>query len=159
MRKIVCSLLFLGLLSVGCRKTCAYDDQNIVAPASEQQALEAYLTSNSINATKHSSGMYYQVITPGTGGSPGLCSQVLVAYTGWLTNGSQFDTHTGAAFTLGGLIVGWQKGIPLVQRGGKVKLFIPPSLGYGNVDVKNGNTVVIPANSILVFDITLTDFN
>lgn len=54
--------------------------------------------------------------------------------------------------------MGWQKGLPYIKGGGKIKLYIPPSLGYGAKDVKDdmGN-VIIPANSILVFSLELTD--
>jgi FKBP-type peptidyl-prolyl cis-trans isomerase FkpA len=51
---------------------------------------------------------------------------------------------------LGQLIVGWQKGLPLISSGGKITLYIPPSLGYGSAAAGS-----IPANSILIFDIEL----
>jgi len=77
---------------------------------------------------------------------------------GRLTNGTVFDQSPAGGtktFTLGGLIPGWQKGIPLISSGGKITLYIPPSLGYGSVDVKQNNIVIIPANSILIFEIDL----
>ena len=78
----------------------------------------------------------------------------MVKYKGYLTNGTCFDsTKTSLpTFTLGQLIVGWQKGIPLIKAGGAIRLFIPPSMGYGS------NTVgPIPANSNLIFEIKLVD--
>ena len=54
------------------------------------------------------------------------------------------------SFNLLELIQGWQKGLPLVKKGGKIKLIIPPSLGYGATPQQG-----IPANSVLVFDIEL----
>jgi FKBP-type peptidyl-prolyl cis-trans isomerase FkpA len=48
------------------------------------------------------------------------------------------------------LILGWQYGIPLVKAGGRIMLYLPPSLGYGSQ-----STGTIPANSVLIFDITL----
>ncbi len=74
-------------------------------------------------------------------------------YTGKLVNGTVFDqTPAGANATLvlGQLIVGWQKGLPLIGTGGKITLYIPPSLGYGSSAVGS-----VPANSILIFDIEL----
>ena len=69
-------------------------------------------------------------------------------------NNVKFDENlTGTTFALGGLILGWQKGIPLIQKGGSINLYIPPSLGYGA-----NATGSIPANSILVFTIQLVDF-
>lgn len=163
MRKIIVVITVIALLSGSCLKKtsgCAYSEQNITASASEQQAVEDYLTSQSITAEKHSSGMYYKIVSAGSGGSPHICSQVQVSYSGKLTNGTVFDSNTNFVYDLGALIEGWKKGIPLIQKGGHILLYIPPSLGYGASDIKNGSgVVVIPANSILVFDITLTNFN
>lgn len=164
MRKIIwCLIVVVAFTSAGCiKKTggCAYSDNNITASDAEQQAVLDYLSSQSITAEKHSSGMYYKILTAGTGGTANVCSQVQVNYVGRLTNGTQFDANASFVYDLGALIEGWKKGIPLVQKGGHIMLYIPPSLGYGNRDIKDNNgAVVIPANSILVFDITLINFN
>jgi FKBP-type peptidyl-prolyl cis-trans isomerase FkpA len=74
---------------------------------------------------------------------------VRATYIGKLTNGNQFDAGT-ADFGLNQVIRGWTNGIPLIKQGGKIHLYIPPSLGYGNQ--AQGP---IPANSILIFDVTL----
>lgn len=161
MRKFVLCLISVALLVTSCKKNseCPKDD-NLVAPVMEQQALAAYLTANGITATKHANGMYYEIITTGTGGAPDLCASVRVNYTGRVnTSSTSFDAGTNTDFRLGVLIPGWKKGIPLIQKGGRIKLYIPPSLGYGAHDVEDGyGKVVIPANSILVFDVTLVDF-
>jgi FKBP-type peptidyl-prolyl cis-trans isomerase FkpA len=61
-------------------------------------------------------------------------------------------------FVLGTLIDGWKIGVPLIKKGGQIRLYIPPSLGYGSSDVRdNQGRVIIPGNSILIFDITLID--
>lgn len=164
MQKVVLCLVFLTLIFCsGCLKKnagCSYSLNNTIASSTEQQDLSNWLAANSITtATKYTNGMYYQIVSLGTGGAPNLCSQVTVNYTGQLTNGTSFDSETGIKLTLGALIEGWKTGLPLIQKGGHVKLFIPPSLGYGSTDVKDGNTVIIPANSILIFDITLMDIN
>jgi FKBP-type peptidyl-prolyl cis-trans isomerase FkpA len=128
------AIAFLLMLS-SCKKdddNCPYGEPNQVAPANEVTALEVYLAASSITATRHPSGLFYNIITPGTGGTPGQTSPV--------------------GFTLGGLIAGWRIGIPLIKTGGSVRLYIPPSLAYGNQAVGN-----IPANSILIFDIELTN--
>ena len=161
MKKIFLSIVLLGLLFSSCEKTssCSYTESTTVATAAEVTAIESYLSSASItNATKHPSGFYYVITTAGTGATASLCSQVEVFYTGKLTNGTVFDKTTtqSAIFTLGQLIPGWQKGLPLIKAGGSVKLIIPPSLGYGSVDVKdNFGKVIIPGNSLLVFDMQL----
>lgn len=95
----------------------------------------------------------------GSGGSPDLCSQVSLSYSGKLTDGTQFDASSGVVFQLGSLIEGWKKGVPLIQKGGTIKLYVPPSLGYGPQPFRDqqGN-IVIPGNSVLIFDVTIIDF-
>lgn len=163
MMKFSWCLLLIGFVFSGCLKQdkgCPYKEVNINAPTAEQQHVEAYLQANSITAVKHSSGMYYAIVTPGTGNKPSLCSVVTVGYSGTLENGTAFDQQNIISFDLGRLIEGWKKGLPLIAKGGRIKLFIPPSLGYGNTDVKNSSgVVVIPANSMLIFDIEVFDVN
>ena len=161
MRNLVWGLLCFVLFNA-CKKDsgCGYSDQNIVAPVSEQQAVKDYLTSNNVyTALKDSTGFYYEIVNGGDGnGTPGLCSQVELTYTGQLTNGHVFDQAT-TAFTLGATIEGLRKGLPLIKKGGHIKLYIPPTLAYGSTDIKdNSGTVIIPANSILIFDITMNSF-
>jgi FKBP-type peptidyl-prolyl cis-trans isomerase FkpA len=164
MMKFSWCLLLIGFMFSGCLKQdkgCPYKEVNIVAPTAEQQQVEAYLAANGITtAVRHPSGMYYAVVTPGTGNKPSLCSVVSVGYSGTLQNGTVFDQQNIISFDLGRLIEGWKKGLPLIAKSGRIKLFIPPSLGYGNTDVKNSNNViVIPANSMLIFDIEVFDVN
>jgi FKBP-type peptidyl-prolyl cis-trans isomerase len=96
----------------------------------------------------------------GTGIEAIAGDSVTVAYTGWLydstkteNKGTQFDQATSASpFTFqlgkGAVIAGWDQGVAGMRVGGKRRLVIPPSLGYGAV--ANG---AIPANSTLVFDV------
>jgi len=69
-----------------------------------------------------------------------------------LIDGTTFDQTGSSAvtFQLGQLISGWQLGLPLIKPGGKIKLYLPPTLGYGSRTVGS-----IPANSILIFEISL----
>lgn len=118
--------------------------------------VKAYLDSNKITASLNSYGFYYKIVNEGSGATPNLCSRVYVSYKGQLTNGTVFEQENNQIFTVGDLIEGWQKGIPLIQPGGEIKLYIPPSLGYGSTGLTDGNSnVIVPPNSILVFDITL----
>lgn len=160
--KFVLCLLVLAIASTGCMKSdtgCSFENSNVVAPATEQQQIEQYLTANGITATKHASGFYYQILQPGSAGAPELCSTVTIAYTGKTTNNTQFDSNTNLVIILGRLIEGWKKGIPLIGKGGRMMLYIPPSLGYGSEDMRDqqGN-IIIPGNSILVFDVSLLNF-
>ena len=156
MNKLVFGIFCAGLLFVfGCGKQgrmgCNYDACSLIAPDAEVQQVQAYLTTNNINAVKHCSGMYYQIVAEGSGTAPTPCSTITINYVGYLTNGNIFDKSTApVSFSLIDLIQGWKKGLPLIKKGGKIKLIIPPSLGYGST-ARQG----LPANSILVFDIEL----
>lgn len=158
MKKI---LLIITVLSSFVFSSCLKDNNNACnqeignpqATTAEIATLQAYLTTSGItSAVQHSSGMFYTIISAGTGTStPGQCNVVAVRYSGKLTNGSIFDqSTTPQGFNLYNLIMGWRIGIPLIKSGGTIRLFIPPSLGYGDRAVGS-----IPANSILIFDIDL----
>lgn len=155
-RSILCAVASFLLLA-SCQKSssnnsCAYTPSGKTASAAEITSLQNYLSSHSITtAVQHSSGFFYEITAPGTGASPVLCSGIVVKYIGSLESGTIFDSNTsGASFTLGQLIDGWQQGLPLIKAGGSIKLYIPPSLGYGSSSAGS-----IPANSNLIFNIQL----
>jgi len=150
----------MTILFFSCSKKndeCKDDACAISAPASEVSQLESYLSSAGITATKHCSGMYYIVDIAGSGNPATICSYVSVKYKGTLTNGNIFDqSTTPVSFQLAGLVEAWKKGIPLIKNGGKIKLYCPPSLAYGSQEIRNSSgAVVIPPNSILIFEIEL----
>ena len=162
MKRFFAFLSAVALLSSCSKKVddkCQYDPCAIAAPASEVTQLEAYLSSNSITATKHCSGMYYTIDAPGSGATATVCSTVSVKYKGQLTNGTIFDqSATPVSFQLNGLIEAWKKGIPMIKPGGKIKLYCPPTLAYGSQVIRdNAGNTVIPANSILIFEVELTN--
>lgn len=155
----------IPFLMVACQKksvappapACPYSPVTAVASSAEVANLKAFLDSSAITYTQHPSGIFYKILAQGAGDTANVCSAVLVKYKGQLTNGVGFDSSyvrspNGAAFNLGGLILGWQVGIPLVQKGGSIMLYIPPSLGYGS----NG-AGPIPPNANLIFKIDLLD--
>ena len=132
------SFLILASFWLGCIKKdtkCAYNNSNTIAPDSEIQSLKDSLDTAGITASQHPSGFFYNITGNGTGaGITNLCSIVTVTYKGSFFNGHIFDsTATGkvATFQLGQVIVGWQKGVPLISKGGDITLYIPPSLAYG----------------------------
>jgi FKBP-type peptidyl-prolyl cis-trans isomerase FkpA len=156
-------VLFSCLKDSNSNKTCTYPDSQTIAPDSQVQKVKAYLDSNHITAQKHSSGFYYVINTQGSGAFvTNLCSIITVTYKGKFTNGNVFDStasNASASFALGQVIAGWQKGIPLVNKGGKITLYIPPSLGYGPQNTTDNGHVVIPGNSILIFDVEVLDIS
>ena len=156
---LVCAV-GISLVFSSCLKKdsgCSYGNDNSVAPVEEQQEVKAYLDSSGITAGLDWRGYYYTVVESGSGDTAKPCSQITVSYTGWLTNGKIFDQQSNAVFTsLGSLIDPWREGIPRIKKGGRIKLYIPPSLGYGSRSLTDsfGNQV-LPSNSIIIFDITL----
>ncbi len=84
---------------------------------------------------------------------PTSSSKVFVTYTGKLLSGTQFDQSSNViSFFLNQVIEGWQIGVPLIKKGGKILLLIPSAYAYGC----NGSRS-IPPNSVLFFDIDLID--
>ncbi|RYY50389.1 MAG: FKBP-type peptidylprolyl isomerase [Chitinophagaceae bacterium] len=165
MKKISLLLLAAGLMLASCKKEdkCPYSDSGRSASVDERTYIESYLSANSIPATPHPSGVFYFITAAGTGASPGLCSGINVRYRGTIMNtGAEFDATAGnstVSFQLGELIVGWQKVLPEIKAGGKITLYVPPSLGYGAQEIRNQTTgaILIPANSYLKFEIELVD--
>lgn len=117
------------------------------------QAIESYLTDNSITAQVHESGVRYVIDSMGTGIQPNLCNAVSVNYKGSLiSDGSVFDESSSPiTFPLQNLITGWQIGIPLIKAGGAITLYIPSVYAYGERGAGND----IPANANLIFEIEL----
>jgi len=145
----------LSLCIYGSESCLGGKECNNVTPASEQAQIIAYAGSNGITATAHSSGMYYQVINPGSGTQPTSVSTVTVKYTGKLTSDNTiFDQQivTPVVIPLTDVIDGWKIGIPLIRKGGSIKLIIPSSMGYGCKGLG-----VVPPNSVLYFEIDLID--
>jgi FKBP-type peptidyl-prolyl cis-trans isomerase FkpA len=150
-------LILSVIVSCGIFAGCSKKDQSCkpeidAAPDTEVQALEQYLSANKIEATKDSHGFYYKIDAAGAADHPDACSEVSVNYKGTLTNGTIFDQNENIKFQIKTLVPGWVLGIPLIGKGGKITLYLPPSLGYGN-SAPNG----IPANSILIFSIDLVN--
>ena len=107
--------------------------------------------------TKTASGLVYEDIKVGQGEAATAGKMVSVHYTGWLTNGTKFDSSKDRGepfeFPLGGgrVIKGWDEGVQGMKVGGVRRLTIPPQLGYG----ARGAGGVIPPNATLVFDVEL----
>ena len=110
-----------------------------------------------MSTTTTPSGLIIDEVVVGEGAQAAAGQQVKVHYTGWLTNGTKFDSSKDRndpfVFPLGAgrVIKGWDEGVQGMKVGGKRKLTIPPALGYG----ARGAGGAIPPNATLVFEVEL----
>jgi FKBP-type peptidyl-prolyl cis-trans isomerase len=104
-----------------------------------------------------SSGLRYADLNPGNGDVAKAGQTATVQYTGWLPDGTKFDSSVDRnqpfSFPLGGgqVIKGWDEGVAGMKVGGERLLIVPPNLGYGN----RGAGGVIPPCATLIFDVRL----
>jgi peptidylprolyl isomerase len=104
------------------------------------------------------SGLKYRILKQGAGGSPKDGASVTVTYTGWLLDGTKFDSSKDsggpAKFRIGEVIEGWNEALQSMKKGEVRLLVIPPQLGYG----ERGYPGVIPGDAFLVFEVELLSF-
>ncbi|HEY0946073.1 MAG TPA: FKBP-type peptidyl-prolyl cis-trans isomerase [Opitutaceae bacterium] len=102
------------------------------------------------------SGLAYEIVKPGEGEYPKATDTVKVHYTGTLVNGTVFDSSVQRGepmeIALNQVIPGWTEGMQKINKGGKIKLYVPPQLGYGD----NGQGGIPPA-ATLIFDVELLE--
>ncbi|MBL1279312.1 MAG: FKBP-type peptidyl-prolyl cis-trans isomerase [Fluviicola sp.] len=120
----------------------------------DEAIIVQYISDNNLTATATGTGLYYTIDVVGSGASPNVNSDVIVAYQGYYTDGTIFDEslQTGIEFNLQGVIQGWTEGIPYFRVGGSGKLLIPSALAYGTQG--SGS---VPPNSVLIFNIDLIE--
>jgi hypothetical protein len=121
-------------------------------------ATETYAASLGVNIaqmTKKSDALYIQDLVVGTGTEATNGRALRMTYTGWLVNGTQFDSNVGKdpyplVLGNGDVIAGWDLGLVGMKAGGKRRLVIGSDLAYGST----GRGIIGP-NSTLVFDVIL----
>ena len=119
--------------------------------------LQDYIKKNGLTVQKTPSGVYYQVLKPGTGATPKMGQTVSVNYNGTLLSGKLFDSSDKQGrpidfpIGMGQVIPGWDEGIAMLTPGSKAILLIPSPLAYGT----RGAGAEIPANSPLRFEVEL----
>ncbi len=155
----------LALLAlVGCRQSGTAEKSSADAPATTATSsttanptTPAAGTPAPAHEVTLPSGLKYQDLKVGDGALAEAGMTAVVHYTGWLTNGTKFDSSLDRGqpwpfrIGAGAVIRGWDEGVPGMRVGGKRKLTIPPDLGYGEA----GYPPVIPGNATLVFEVEL----
>ena len=130
------------------------------APKPEAPKPEAPKEPEVLNRIETPTRLIIEELAYGTGTEVVPHSAVTIHYRGTLATGEEFDSSfkTGkpATFNLDQLVKGWQEGMPGMKVGGKRRLIVPPALGWGTREVKDGTgKVIIPANSMVIFEIEL----
>lgn len=138
--------------------------------------IEEYVAENNLNASRTESGLFYVIEEEGTGEQIATGQTALVDYAGYLLDGTIFDTsnkekaEAAGVFSeqrdqiggyaplevevgMGRVIPGWDEGLGMLKKGSKAKFIIPSTLAYG----ERGSGALITPNSVLVFDVEVTD--
>ena len=133
-------IAFLSLMTCACGPQTGPD-------VVDEDAPEAFTTTDS--------GLRYRILRKSSRAKPGPSDRVQVDYSGWLDNGTIFDSSYNSAkpveFSLGRVVAGWTEGMQLIGEGGMIELEVPPELGYGAA----GRPPSIPGNSTLHFKVEL----
>lgn len=127
--------------------------------ATDEQFLAMNAGKDGVETT--ASGLQIQTIKAGEGPNPVATDIARVKYTGTLRDGTEFDSSFGrgqpedaVVFPVGGVVPGFSEALQKMQKGGEYRIWIPSELGYG--EISPGPE--IPANSLLIFDVTLVEF-
>lgn len=156
---LLCSTL---TLVSACNNDCEKEpdlDVDQVQLAKEIKAIDTFLEEQGIDAVKHPSGIRYVIKREGDGARPAVCNNIYITYEGRLMNDQRkiFDSETDpVGFNLGGLVTGWQIGVPLIKENGRISLYIPSVYGYGSSGSSSGN---VPPDTNIEFEIVLFQVN
>jgi FKBP-type peptidyl-prolyl cis-trans isomerase len=126
----------------------------------EKAQLEAFNTEIGMNGTWDSRGFFHEVIARGSNNTPQQTSTIFVRYKGTFLDGKVFEQQTvpgNTGFVLNNMIDAWKYAIPMIGKGGKIRISLASAIGYGCQGASRG-AVPIPPNSPLFFEIELVDF-
>jgi FKBP-type peptidyl-prolyl cis-trans isomerase FkpA len=128
------------------------------SPFADSAALLKYAHDSSIQVTRDSSGLYYQILDSGNSTRPIFSSNVIVTYVARLMTGAIFDSATNSnlnGYAVYKLITGWQIGLPKIGVGGHMIMLVPSDYGYGCT----GYPPFVPGDAPLYFDVRLLQVN
>jgi FKBP-type peptidyl-prolyl cis-trans isomerase FkpA len=149
------SFFTLCLVLPSCLKSNSTPTCSDKDPSEEYSTMQAYCFANSINYIADTTGLFYQILDPGTDPKPTFNSIISVTYIGKMLDGSTIDStgSTPVRLPLNQFIAAWQIGLQKIGKGGHIKMIAPSALCYGCY----GKAPIVPPNTILYFDVTLVD--
>lgn len=181
-------LFMISLLSPGCGSpssdaTTATEEQEAPPPPPEDDLLlrlSAEMTTDTsragrdrnaiidhaieglVNIYSTNSGLFYEILTEGEGEKIAWGDYLSVHYQGQFLEGGEFANsrprNRPLEFYVGNMIDAWNEGMQLIAPGGRIRLFVPSHLGYGEEGLKDKNDeYLVPPNSILVFDVEVLE--
>jgi FKBP-type peptidyl-prolyl cis-trans isomerase FkpA len=158
------ALLLAAGIGGGVYASAAARRNAVASPAMAKLPAPAFLAANGKRRgiTTTASGLEYRVIKPGAGPRPTVNDVALVDYRGALTDGTEFDASKPGQpvpMPLSRVVPGFAEALALMPKGSVYRVWLPPELAYGSGDQRDETgKVVIPGNSVLVFDITMHQF-
>jgi FKBP-type peptidyl-prolyl cis-trans isomerase len=159
MRRLIVMIAMVGLLLVACGDGDEDEAASEVTPVATEAEVEGGPPPVSGEATVTDSGLQIIEIEAGSGDEVQAGQTAVVHYTGWLADGTKFDSSVDRgqtfAFPLGAgrVIPGWDEGVAGMKVGDKRRLVLPPDLAYG----ERGSPPLIPPNAELTFDVELLE--
>lgn len=148
---VLLGFFLMAIAFVACKKDAPYD--SVKQLEIDDAIIVKYMADSGVTATKHSSGLYYNIITSGAGNEIVETDTVYSNYTLKILKDSVLlskSIDSTFKFMLPGYIEGWKIGVSLIKPGGSIRLLIPSTLAYQQRALTSPR---IPPNSIL--DITL----
>jgi FKBP-type peptidyl-prolyl cis-trans isomerase len=141
-------LLFIGLFCL--LSACSYSEEQISA---FDNRIKTFTAGKSFRLVKSESGLYTEIIEPGKGREIHLTDSIGVSYVGRLLSGKKFDEQKKTIYLpMRGVIDGWKEALLGQKQGVKLRMIVPPQLGYGA-----GGMDKVPANAELYFELRVDD--
>ena len=146
MKTIYSSIVLLLLIF----STCGYSEEQLSV---FDQRMEKFIKGKPYHLEKSESGLYTEIIQEGTGREILLTDSIGVCYIGTLLSGEKFDEQKKPIYLpMRGVIDGWKEALIGQRKGVKIRMIVPPQLGYGA-----GGMGAIPANAALYFELSVDD--
>jgi FKBP-type peptidyl-prolyl cis-trans isomerase FkpA len=165
MNRLLLILLVCVTGFASCKKSASELDKINTQAGVDNKIITDYISANGLSATAKqvdsagvATGIYYIVIAPGTGNALFTNStNITVDFTGKILTSGQIFTNSNnfhPSFTLGSVMRAWKLAIPLIKKGGEIRILSPSRYAYGAFDQLD---IGLPANSVVDFDIKLLD--